>query len=192
MARPSRIDEQRDRLLPIVARAFSEWGYHGATTAKIARRCGIRENILYRLWKDKKAMFVATLRYVSDLSIRTWLRVGTTRTGFSLPVALKYEAGHIGEFGNHRVLFAALNETNDPEIREALAGVYRDFHSFLATRLRDLRGARGRRGKADVDTVAWALVGLGTLATILRELSLESGPSRRRLVLRFGAQLLET
>ena len=57
MPRPSRIDEQRKRLLPIVCQVFSELGYYRTTTAELAGQCKVRENILYRLWRDKKAMF---------------------------------------------------------------------------------------------------------------------------------------
>ena len=36
MPRPSQIDEQRKRLLPIVCEVFSELGYHRTTTAELA------------------------------------------------------------------------------------------------------------------------------------------------------------
>ena len=49
MPRPSKADERRRELLPLVAEAFSELGYRRATTAELAARCGVQENILYRL-----------------------------------------------------------------------------------------------------------------------------------------------
>ncbi len=75
MARPNQADSRRKELMPIVTGAFSELGYRRTTTAELAKRCGVRENILYRLWPDKKAMFVASIEYVYKLSAETraWL-----------------------------------------------------------------------------------------------------------------------
>ena len=56
MPRVSRLAEKRRELLPIVARAFADLGYRRTTTAALAGSCGVQENILYRLWPDKKAM----------------------------------------------------------------------------------------------------------------------------------------
>ena len=47
------------------------------------------------------------------------------------PTALvAYEAKHQGEFGFYRVVFTALVEADDPEIREAITGMYRRFHDL--------------------------------------------------------------
>jgi AcrR family transcriptional regulator len=75
MPRPSQISRKRQELLPIVARAFAELGYRRATTAELARRCGVPQNILYRIWPDKKAMFIAAIDYVYELSAATWQRL---------------------------------------------------------------------------------------------------------------------
>lgn len=56
MPRTDRQAAQQGELLPLLAQAFSDLGYRRATTASIARRCEVRENILYRRWNDKAAM----------------------------------------------------------------------------------------------------------------------------------------
>lgn len=185
MGRPNRLREQRDRLLPVVARTFAESGYRRATTALIARRCGVRENILYRHWPDKARMFEAAIRHVRDVAMEAWGRAGGRKGGFSFEAALKYEASHLGEFGNYRILFAALSEADDPGIRSALVGVYAGLHDFLARRLRARRG-----GRVPPELAAWAFVGLGTVSTLLKELKLEGAAVRRRLLLDVGRALL--
>ena len=75
MARPSQIDEQRKRLLPLVCQVFSELGYHRTTTAELAQRCGVRENILYRLWRDKKAMFLAAITDIFQTRSEQWAEI---------------------------------------------------------------------------------------------------------------------
>ena len=42
-----------------------------------------------------------------------------------------YEAKHQGEFGFYRVVFTALVEADDPEIRKAITGMYRRFHQRI-------------------------------------------------------------
>ena len=75
MPRPNLSNERRLELVPIVARTFAELGYRRTTTAALAERCKVRENILYRLWPDKRAMFVASLDYVYQLSEETWAQL---------------------------------------------------------------------------------------------------------------------
>ena len=72
MPRPNRTRQQRQEFLPIIAQAFAQLGYRRTTTAELAARCGVRENILYRLWPDKRAMFVATIEYVYSCSEKIW------------------------------------------------------------------------------------------------------------------------
>ncbi|MBV8879186.1 MAG: TetR/AcrR family transcriptional regulator [Planctomycetaceae bacterium] len=189
MARPSRIPEQRRRLIPTVASAFAELGYHRATTALIARRCRVRENILYRLWRDKKDMFLAAIRYVYDLSMETWTAAAREGRGAAILSGLDYESRHIGEFGNYRVLFAALTETDDPDVRSALRRMYRDMHRFLSARVGEFRGA-GRRSRREVELVAWGLIALGTYSTIARELDLAPRATRSGLLADLGRRLV--
>lgn len=193
MPRPSRLPEKRRELLPIVARAFAELGYRRATTAELARRCGVQENVLYRLWPDKKAMFIAAIRYVYDLSVDIWLRlVGRpSEAGSAAERLLAYESTHHGEFGHYRIVFAGLSETDDPEVRAALADMYRRFQRFVREQIAAHRELSGRVTGLDPALAAWAVVGLGTVSNIARELGLVSDAQRRRLFTEVGRTLLD-
>ena len=191
MPRSSQIEQQRRDLLPIVARGFSDLGYRRATTAELARRCGVRENILYRLWEDKKAMYLDAIRYVYDFSIQTWTVQAAKRSGsFSLADVLEYESEHLGEFGHYRILFSGLSETDDEEIRDALAKVYKDLHVFIKRQINAYREELGREGTLDASIAAWALIGLGTAANIGRETGSITPRSRRRLIREGGEMLI--
>ncbi len=192
MPRPSNIDEQRRRLLPTVAKAFSDLGYRRATTAEIAERCSVRENILYRLWRDKKAMFVASIHYVYHLAIETWTQQATRRgTGFSLTDVLEYESVHLGEFGHYHILFAGFSEANDPEIRAAMVTVYRALFNFIRRRIAEHRDEDGDAGRVDAAMAAWALIGMGTVSTLGRELDLMGPRVRKRLMKEVGGLLIK-
>jgi len=73
--------------------------------------------VLYRLWPDKKAMFVAVLERVYDASLRSWEKLlSPTDERSAAERLLAYEATHHGEFGFYRLIFAGLSETDDPQI----------------------------------------------------------------------------
>ncbi|MEW6250299.1 MAG: TetR/AcrR family transcriptional regulator [Planctomycetota bacterium] len=192
MPRPSQIHEKRRELLPIVARVFADLGYRRTTTAELAKRCRVQENILYRLWPDKKAMFIAAITYVYDLSVDIWNRLLAAGDGrwTAAERLLDHEAGHHGEFGHYRIVFAGLSETDDPEIRGALADMYQRYQRFVRGQVARHRSARHASGPPDAALAAWALIGLGTVASIGRELGLLDDRARRRLVANIGRVLL--
>jgi AcrR family transcriptional regulator len=193
----------RDRLLPVVAAAFAELGYRRATTAELARRCRVRENVLYRVWPTKKDMFLASIEYVSESSLAVWheLLAKAGRQSAARRV-LEYEAVHHGEFGLYRIVFAGLGETDDPDIRGALRQMYRRFHGFIVEQLhKDSSAGRPSRllqkagrmsgpRNAGLDLVAWAMVGIGTVSNISRELDLMPDRSREALFRKLGQSLL--
>jgi AcrR family transcriptional regulator len=189
VAKPTKLEHQRRDAMPALARAFAELGYRRATTAELARRTGLHEPILFRIWPNKKAMFLDAIAYVQRLAEQAYERATTdTPADRAAEVLLDYEADHLGEFGHYRILFAGLGEADDAEIRRALRGVYRRFAELARThaatsRLRD-------QDALDPALVAWAMVGVGTIATIARELGLVDAGLRRRLVAEVGRALL--
>lgn len=189
MGRPDRSDERRREFAPALARVFAEHGYRRATTSELARACEAQETILYRLWPDKQSMFVAAVEFVFQLSEQTWTQLLADAPEDADPVSvlLQYEAGHHGEFGLYRILFAGLSETEDPLIREALARVYRGFHELVSAQI----ASRPRSSPVDPTTAAWAVLGIGTMANIGRELGLADDPARRRLFEDAARRLVE-
>ncbi len=179
--------------MPVVTRAFAEMGYRRTTTAELAKRCGVRENILYRLWPDKKAMFVASIEYVYQLSAETWagLLKETASDRSAAERLLDYESRHHGEAGLYRIIFAGLSEADDPEIRDALQHMYGRFQRFIRRRLSEHRDGQGGRTTPSAERSAWAIVGLGTVANIGRELGLLTARQQRRLMADVGQLLLE-
>ncbi len=191
MPRPNQSAQRRQELTPILAKTFAEYGFRRTTTAELARRCGVRENILYRLWSDKKAMFIAAIEYTYELSATTWGKLLAEGDGATSPAVrlLEYESTHQGEFGLYRIVFAGLSETDDPEIRDALAKMYRRYLRFIRRQIGAHR-APGTADAPDATLTAWAIIALGTVANIGRELGLLSGNKRRQLMTGIGRPLL--
>src|SRR5262249_38625638 len=153
------------------------------TTAELAKRCGVRENILYRLWPDKKAMFIASIDYVYALSFGTWSRLRAEALPDSAAAHLfSYESEHHGACGLYRIGFAGLSETDDPEIGAALRRMYGRFQRFIREWIERDRRNRKDKGSPDPELAAWAIVGLGTVANIGREMGLLDAATRKRLM----------
>lgn len=188
MPRPSQRPERRRELVPHLVETFAELGYRRTTTAELAARCSVRENILYRLWPDKRAMFVAALQHVYERSEEIWdgLLAGAAADVSPAELVLDYEARHHGEFGLYRIVFAGLSETDDPEIAGAMRELYGRFQRYVKRQVE----AHGGRSDRDPALVSWAIVGLGTVANIARELDLLSGRARTRLIGEIGRALL--
>lgn len=198
MARPNRSNEKRAELMPIVATAFSELGYRKATTAELAARCGVQENILYRLWADKKAMFTASIDYLFDATMQEWQRLieqaAEDPTGPTVAQrVLAFDAEHRGEKGFYRITFAALSETDDPDVKAALRNMYGKFVKFIDEQIASHRSVEGASiaGMPDTLVTTWAILGIATAADIGREVGLLSGPKRRDLVAEAGRWLLD-
>jgi len=192
MPRPDRSTERRRELTPVLARAFAELGYRRATTAELAARCGVQEKALYRLWPDKRAMFLAALDQVFAESEAVWEELASRR-GEGASTAerlLAHEAEHHGENRLYRIIFAGLSESDDPLIREALGALYGRFQRLIQSQIE--RHRRGRRRAADLDPAlaAWGIVGLGTVANIGRELELLKARERAQLLGQAGTRLL--
>jgi AcrR family transcriptional regulator len=193
MARTSKASERREAFLPIVVRTFAEFGYRRTTTAELAKRLDVRENILYRLWSDKKAMFIASIEYVYNQSVEIWKKLldqENTKTSTAEQI-LAYEANHHGEFGLYRIIFAGLSEVDEPEIRKTLKEMYARFHSFVRDQIAAHHEKYEIDLKPDAAILAWAILGLGTVANISRELGMLTDPQRKKLISEAGQVLLE-
>ncbi|MEM1108567.1 MAG: TetR/AcrR family transcriptional regulator [Planctomycetota bacterium] len=198
MPRPNRSEERKTELTPVLARAFADLGYRSATTAALAEACGLRENQLYRLWPSKKAMFLATLDYLYELETRWWdehLSAAAADPSGAAAAAqriLEEEGKRRGETGLHRIIFAGLSESDDPEISAAVTAMYHRFHKFIANVLR--RSAKARGGDlpdhaAPPNLAAWSLIALATFSNIAREFDLFPLATQRKLMAQVGSSL---
>jgi len=196
MARPNRSHEKRAELLPIVAQAFSELGYRKATTAELAARCNVQENILYRLWTDKKTMFAASIDYLYDATMQVWQElIDQSKADPNGPTAaeriLAYDAEHRGEKGFYKITFAALSETDDPDVLAALQSMYQKFTAFIEQQVGEHRTTLDTKGLPETWAVTWAILGLATAADIGRETGLLDGGKRKAMIAEVGRLLLE-
>jgi AcrR family transcriptional regulator len=182
MPRNTQTKEQEKRLLPIISEAFCELGYRRATTAELAHRCKVRENILYRLWPDKKAMFLAAIQDIFRSRADRWHAIVENHRGDDdvLDRIIEYESHHHGDTGFYRIVFTALAEIDDDEIRTALVGMYKSFHKLVCRQIASQQECPGRPNTLPAEMSAWGLLGLATVSHIIRELNLITPQARAR------------
>lgn len=183
MSRRSQSEEQSKKLLPIVCEVFSELGYRRTTTAELASRCDVRENILYRLWPDKKAMFLAAIDDIFRSRTEVWNEILADRPAPEQAIEriIEYESHHQGEHGFYRIVFTALTETDDDDIRVALVAMYKGFHKLVCRQVEAGRGSGDLESRLPTEVAAWGLVGLATVSNIIRELKLLPPRQRERM-----------
>jgi AcrR family transcriptional regulator len=193
MPRPSQTDEQRRKLLPIICQVFSDLGYRRTTTAELAERCGVRENILYRLWPDKKAMFLAAIDDIFRRRAETWGLIVGDRSHPEQAAArlVAYEAKHQGEFGFYRVVFTGLAETDDVDMRSALTDMYRRFQRLVKRHVEESRTGEERSFGLSAEASAWGFIGLATVSNIVRELELLRPREREQMFAAVAKHLME-
>jgi len=187
MGRLNQSDRRRAAFRPILARAFVELGYRRATTAALAAACGVRENVLFRLWPDKKAMFLDAIDHVFQTSAVRWAAIAAGDDPQAAAKLLAFEAEHQGELGMYRIIFAGLTETDDADIRRALAQVFARFQAVIADHV-----SRHRKDGASTMTPAasaWGIIGVGLVSSVMRELQL-LGEADRAVFFRAAGGLL--
>jgi AcrR family transcriptional regulator len=68
-------DERRESVLRAAITEFARGGYAGTSTAAIARRVGVSQPYLFRLFPDKRAIFLAAARRCTEEIRRGFERV---------------------------------------------------------------------------------------------------------------------
>ena len=183
MSRQSNKPNKRAELLPKIAEAFGELGYRRATTAAIAARCEVQETTLYRLWDDKKAMFLAVIDYLVRWRanrIRSVME-NVPEDEDHLEYLIEDVSSTLGEHGLQRVLYAALGELGDPDIRNALQEMYRQNYAVVLELVGESDAATGPPPPALEKDAVWAIMGLVTMMDLSSELEL-LGPRQRKQV----------
>lgn len=128
-------DERREDVVRAAITEFAHGGYEGTSTAAIAARVGVSQPYLFRLFRDKRAIFLAAARRCTD-EIRE--RFAAVSDGLSPDDAFEAMADAYGELtaDRDRLLFqmqmyvaaATAEATGDPafaaEIRSAWTALW--------------------------------------------------------------------
>jgi AcrR family transcriptional regulator len=74
-------EERRHEVLRAAAAAFAEGGYQGTTTEDVARRAGISQPYIFRLFGSKKELFLAVVEACFQRTVETFQRAARGLSG---------------------------------------------------------------------------------------------------------------
>jgi AcrR family transcriptional regulator len=163
-------DERREDILAVALERFAEGGYHGTSTEAIARDAGISQPYLFRLFRTKKALFLAC----SDRACEKVIAAFQGAAERAAPGHELEDMGHayVNELLPDRhallMLMQGYAAVADPEIQEHV----RDGYGEVVEEV-------GRLSGASPDEV-WSFFAHGMLLNIITALDLGKIADRNR------------
>ena len=159
-----RASDRRRQLLETAADVFARLGYHGTTTAELARAAGVTEPVLYQHFPGKLELFATLIDEVGAEVIHAWQRAleGVSDPQQRLSILLAGNpAAHQRGSGVYRVIFHAMTESrSDDDILKPLRRHLRQLHTFIAGELKAAQAAGIVRRDFTAPALAWTLMHL--------------------------------
>jgi AcrR family transcriptional regulator len=132
-------DARREDILDAALLEFAEGGLHGASTEDIARRAGISQPYVFRLFGTKKELFRAVVARCFRETLEMFQRAAEGQRGAAALEAMgkAYVARLQAEPIFLRAQMQAYAACHDPEIREVVRAGFGDLVAY-AERVSDL------------------------------------------------------
>jgi AcrR family transcriptional regulator len=125
--------ERRDDVLDAAMVEFAEHGYEGTSTEDIARRAGISQPYLFRLFGTKKELFVATVSRCFRETLELFQRAAEGKRGEEALHAIG--KAYVEQLETDRTWLRAqmqaYSASEDPEIRAAVRAGYGDLVAYV-------------------------------------------------------------
>ena len=175
-ARKQPADVRREEVLDAAVRVFARESFRGAGTAEIAREAGIAEPTIYRHFGSKRDLYVAALRRCCEIVGASFQRCQDEHedaVDALLAMVMWYEQSIREDPAYLLLRMRAEGETNDADVREALATAYSGLVENVAELVR-----RGQRQGVFNQSVtphgaAWLFMGMGQVADLTLMLGMD-------------------
>lgn len=169
-------DDRRRQLLMAAIDCFAEHGYHGTTTALLARAARVSEPVLYQHFESKHALFVALLEHVGREVLREWRRgiapLKSPMDQLRALMRLNPATTDLRTRQFYRVIFSAQAEFREPMVQAALRQHYDQYARFLTRVIRDAQRARQVRADVSAAGLAWQLIHAGIGFALIKPLDI--------------------
>jgi AcrR family transcriptional regulator len=126
-------EERREEILDAAQAVFAESGYHGASTEEIARRAGISQPYIFRLFGTKKDLFIAVDTRCFRQTLEIFQRAAEGKRGEEALEAIGAAYGEllVNDRTYLRGQMAAYAACDDPEICEAVRNGFGDLVHYV-------------------------------------------------------------
>src|SRR5438067_11462644 len=169
--------ERKDDLLVAAMIEFAERGLEGTSTEDIARRAGISQPYLFRLFGTKKELFIATVTRCFRETLELFQRAAEGKRGQEAMDAIGH--AYMGQLETNRTWLRAQMQayaaSDDPEIRAVVRAGYGDLIAYVR-----------RVSDADWPTV-WQFFASGMLMNVLASMQVTDNPEPWMQDLRAGS-----
>ena len=157
---------RRDDVLDAALSEFADHGYEGASTEDIARRAGISQPYLFRLFGTKKELFKATVTRCFRETLELFQRAAEGERGEDALHAIgeAYRQQLEEDRTRLRAQMQAYAACDDPEIRAVVRAGYGDLVAYVR-----------RVSGADWPTV-WDFFATGMLLNVLASMQFDIEP----------------
>jgi AcrR family transcriptional regulator len=179
---PKRTAQQRRRLIIESAEAmFAASNYARVGTAELAKAAGISEPALYRYFASKKELFISTIKAAGKRLLDIWERLASEVVD-PLEVIRAIGLGYYDHLRSRspvmKLLFQALSEADDEEIRQALHSNFAALVRFLKENIEE--GKRQGLISQDVNptVAAWQFMAFGLTLDLIHLLGFDEQLSR--------------
>ena len=125
-------DERRDAVLEVALEEFAERGLHGASTEEIARRAGISQPYVFRLFGTKKDLFKASVARCLRETLETFQRAAEGKRGKEALTAMgaAYSEELLRDRTRLRAQMQAYASCDDPEICAVVRDGFGDLVAY--------------------------------------------------------------
>jgi AcrR family transcriptional regulator len=120
-------EERREAVLEAARHEFAQHGIHGASTDAIARRAGISQPYLFRLFGSKKALFIAVNEQCFEQTLELFRAAASGKSGIDALRAIGDAYGELIETDRTMLqgqLQAYAASVVDEDVRESTARGY--------------------------------------------------------------------
>ena len=126
-------DARRQEILDAALSEFAEGGLHGASTEDIARRAGISQPYVFRLFGTKKELFRAVVARCFRETLEMFQRAAEGKRGQEACMAIgnAYVERYLSDRARLRAQMQAYAACDDPDIREAVRQGYGDLVAYV-------------------------------------------------------------
>jgi AcrR family transcriptional regulator len=124
-------DERRAAVLEVAIAEFARTGLHGTSTEKIAAGAGISHPYLFRLYRTKKALFLACLERCHERLRETFTRAAEAADGDRLQAMGR---AYVDLLADREMLLLQLQgyaACDDDEVRETSSTGYADLWALV-------------------------------------------------------------
>ncbi len=177
--------ERENVLIEKAIEVLANSNYRSATTAKIASEAGVSEPVIYQHFGSKKDLFLAVLDRIRTDILEGWSRatedVRSPKTALRILGAYHYMFIKENKAAE-KILFQAISEVDDDEIRANLKDHFAAFAGFMSDFVRQGKEMGIINPGIDDTMAGWVILSFGIGTGFMSLFGFEEEIERERLI----------